>query len=84
MQLTVNEAQNAKTIKDAAVSIPKSFYTGKILGKEIELDTCISNDSLGTALINSLQHQHPLINAWLILSSVSICFLSALFFVIPK
>lgn len=71
----------AKTPKE--ISVPKSFYAGKILDKEIELNQAYYNNDIGTILMDSVQKQHPLINTWLVLSSISICFLSALFFIIP-
>lgn len=84
MRLLADEVVKTKTLGNSAVSIPKSLYAGKILGKEIEIDTCIPSADFGSSLIESLQHQHPVINTWLLLSSISICFLSAIFFVIPQ
>lgn len=81
MQLVINETKKNKTLKDITVSIPNSMYTSKIFGKDIEIDKCYSSGSFKKLFFTEmLTQQHPLISTWLVLSSVSICFLSALLF----
>ena len=84
MQLTIEEAAKKKLLKDAGVSVPKSLYTSKILNNEIGIETCFNKNNLKTNIIESWNKQHPIIHTWLLLSSISICFLSALFFIIPQ
>lgn len=85
MQLTIEEAAKQKLLKDAGISVPKSLYTSKILNsKDIGAEACFIENGLGTKLIESWHKQHPIIHTWLLLSSLSICFLSAIFFIIPK
>jgi hypothetical protein len=83
MQLTIEEAAKKKLFKDAGISVTKSHYTSKILNNEIGIEACCYENNLGTKLVESWNKQHPLIHTWLLLSSMSICFLSALFFIIP-
>lgn len=78
-----NETIKAQAKTPKEISVPKSFYAGKILDKEIELNQSYYTNDIGSILRDSVQTQHPLINTWLVLSSISICFLSALFFIIP-
>lgn len=84
MQLTIEEAAKKKLLKDAGISVPKSLYTSKILNNEIGIEACYIENGLGDKLVESWNKQHPIIHTWLLLSSISICFLSALFFIIPQ
>ena len=85
MQFAIDEKQKNKVINDFAVSIPASIYASKITGKEIEFESKIYTDSIcANAIMDIWNKQHPLIHTWLLLSSISICFLSALLFIILK
>lgn len=79
--ITEKEATKSGSIRNYAVSIPNSIYASKVLGNDIEIDnyTCVGSLSQNT-LLEIWNKQHPLIHTWLILTSISICFLSALFF----
>lgn len=81
MQLKLSEELSSKKIKAPIMSIPNSLSPKNIFAHEI--DNYINRDNYdNSALTEMWNQQHPLINTWLILSSVSICFLSALLFVI--
>lgn len=82
MPLTIEDAAKSKILKDA-VTKPKALYASKIAAPDIEIQNFYADNRIGVVLIDSWNKQHPLIHTWLLLSSVSICFLSALFFVIP-
>lgn len=83
MQLKTGKSMASNTLNDAAMSIPTSF-TSKILGKDIEIAKGNCPDSFSGSSIAEMWNQpHPLIHTWLLLSSISICFLSALFFIFP-
>ncbi len=84
MRLVIDGAQKPRTLNDSAMTVPKSIYASKILAERIELEPCTVESGIGHSLMQSLHQQHPIINTWLLLSSVSICFLSALFFVLPQ
>lgn len=83
MQLTVAEAAKNKLLKDAGMTVPSSTYTSKILGKDIDIDSSYNTQIAGNVLVEIWNKQHPVMHTWLVLSSISICFLSALFFIIP-
>lgn len=81
MQFTVEKTAKTKTLKDSMMSVPNSTYTSKIFGTENEIDKCyLTNASQETTFAEMWFQQHPIINTWLVLSSISICFLSALLF----
>lgn len=82
MQFLLEESAKPKVLRDSAMSIPKSIYANKIANSELEIESCYCSDSAGNVLLNIWGKQHPLIHTWLVLSSVSICFLFVLFFVI--
>lgn len=87
MQFKLEEAVKSdslevKTLKNSAISVPNSLYASKVFGGDLEIDKCYCPSSQGGALIEMWNQQHPLIHTWLVLSSVSICFLSALLFII--
>lgn len=82
MPLTIEDAAKSKILKDAGITKPKGLYATKAAINDIELEKFYSSNKIGVALIESWNKQHPLIHTWLLLSCVSICFLSALFFVI--
>lgn len=83
MQLTIDEARKGVKLKDIAVSVPKSIYSGKILGKDATFDNyCFQDCSCEVQLNQMWTQQHPLILAWLVFSLVSIGFLFPLLFVI--
>lgn len=83
MQFTIEEAAKSKSLRNSAVSIPNSIYTDKLLGKDLEIDLCYCGNDSENILAGIWNKQHPLIHTWLVLSSISICFLSALFFIFP-
>lgn len=83
MPLTIEDAAKSKILKDAGMTKPKTMYSTKIAYPDIEIESLYGNNRIGVVLFESWNKQHPLIHTWLLLSSVSICFLSALFFVIP-
>lgn len=83
MPLTIEDAAKSKILKDAGITKPKGLYATKVAINDIELESLYSNNKIGVVLMESWNKQHPLIHTWLLLSCVSICFLSALFFVIP-
>jgi len=82
MQTTLEEAVNSKTAKNSLMSIPSSFNAGKILGENIAISSKYEEIS-ENPLKGLWDKQHPIIHTWLLLSSVSICFLSAIFFISP-
>lgn len=81
MHFTIEESAKSEISKNSIMSIPKSLYASKILGKDIEMDSCYCANSSEHALLELWNKQHPLIHTWLVLSSISICFLFALFFI---
>lgn len=83
MQTIKREVNVSKTLKESAVSIPSTLYASKIFGKDIEIDSNCCAENLFDATFSTIwDKQHPLIHTWLVLSCVSICFLSALLFII--
>lgn len=82
MQFTTEETAKSKVLKNSVTSIPKSLYSSKIFGNELELDSCYCVNMNQNAILNLLSKQHPLIHTWLFLSSISICFIFALFFIL--
>lgn len=83
MQFILEKGAKPKTLGDSAISIPNSIYTSKIFGKDLDINYCYSSNNTENILSKLLTKQHPLIHTWLVLSSISICFLSALFFIFP-
>lgn len=81
MQFTIQEAVKADVLRNSAMSIPKPIMGSKILNKDIEIDSCCYGNGSGNALFELWNKQHPLIHTWLVISSISICFLFALFFI---
>jgi hypothetical protein len=80
MQLTGDKVLKSDGLKISGISVPKSIYANKIFGKDLELEPCSRGcENTFTELWNN---QHPLIHTWLILSTISICFLSAFLFII--
>lgn len=82
MPFTIAEAK-PKISKNSAMSFPTSIYATNVLGKTIEPNTGSCANTFDNSLLALWNNQHPLIHTWLLLSSISICFLSALFFVFP-
>lgn len=83
MQFTTEKALAPKTPKESAISVPNTLYTSRVLGSDIEIDkTHYTDNFTGSALMEVWNQQHPLIHTWLLISSISICFLSAILFVI--
>lgn len=75
----IAEKSKAMSLRDSAISIP---FASKITGSGINTDAgYVSGDIQKNALMAIWGRQHPLIHAWFVLSSVSIGFLSALFFI---
>lgn len=81
MQTQTNIAKNAIFDKKN-VSVPNALHANKVFASKLE----VKSEKVSSKPINSLailwNNQHPLIHTWLLLSSVSICFLFAVFFVI--
>lgn len=83
MQFTIDNAIKANIIKKSVVSIPSSL-SASVLNRDIELEACCcTSDLQRNAIMEIWDKQHPLIHTWLLLSSISICLLSALFFIFP-
>lgn len=75
----IKSSQNLKS----SISTPNSMYTSSIFRKELEIEPTMLPDSISSSAIFKMWNkQHPLIHTWLLLSSVSIFFLSALFFIV--
>lgn len=80
MQFTIDEAAKTTNLKSQVVSIPNSFSS--ISKRDIDVEACYCTDNFSKNVIMEIWNkQHPIIHTWLLLSSISICFLSALFFV---
>ncbi len=79
-KLVTGGIQKSNKIKE--ITVPKSFYAGKILDKEIKIESNYYDTGLTSVIVDSWNKQHPLMHTWLLLSSVSICFLSAIFFIV--
>lgn len=78
---TFNET---RLIRDAVISVPftsdiKNTCAKAALNAELDLKPCYPDSNTFMQIWNE---QHPIIHTWLLLSSVSICFLFAVFFVI--
>lgn len=69
---------NSSVISVPSLSDIKNTYV-KALNSELDLASCPFN---ANPIHNILNEQHPIINTWLLLSSISICFLSAILFII--
>jgi len=82
MQFILEELKKPRVLRDSAMSIPKPLYSNKAASSELEIDSCYCVSGTGNVLTNIWGKQHPLIHTWLVLSSVSICFLFVLFFVV--
>lgn len=83
MQFTIEKAATSTVSKNSAVSIPNSLSAG-VLRRDVEMEACCYADNFQkNVLMEIWNKQHPLIHTWLLLSSISICFLSALFFIAP-
>lgn len=82
MQFTSENAVKTDVLKKSLVSVPSSFNTGKILGENVDINANYMENS-ENPFKGLWDKQHPLIHTWLLLSSISICFLSALFFIAP-
>lgn len=81
MKLITEEVIKSKVLRDSAMSIPKPFFSKNISSGELEMDSCYCINGASDVLANIWNKQHPLIHTWLVLSSISICFLFVLFFV---
>lgn len=83
MVIKTGEIVTPKSKNNSLASTPNSIYVTKVLGKDVEIESgCNPEITLEDAFANVWTQQHPVINTWLILSSVSICFLSALLLII--
>ena len=82
MKTRTGEIITPKTFNNAMATTPNSLYTSKIFGKDLEIENNYTTDASSATFSEMLSQQHPLINTWLVLSSISICFLSALLFII--
>lgn len=74
--------KKAETLRSSAVSVPKSLYTTKIFGKDVEIDTLYNKGNENNPFYELWNNQHPIMHTWLVLSSISIFFLSAIFFIV--
>jgi len=84
MLISSKEAVKSTSLKKLGMSIPNSLCASKIFYNDLDLETIRNNDCFSGSVLSSIwDKQHPLIHTWLLLSSISICFLSALFFIIP-
>lgn len=76
---TAENKTKQKSLRDSATSIP---FASKVAESNIGADAGYTpGEFQKNVLVSILNRQHPLIHAWLVLSSVSICFLTALFFI---
>lgn len=66
--------------KKSNISVPKSIYGKNIFCKDLEMEPCYC--AANNALSELWNNQHPLIHTWLILTSLSLCFLSAFLFIV--
>lgn len=83
MLIKTGEIATPKSKNNSLASTPNSIYATKVLGKDVEIESGYNPEiTLEDAFASVWTQQHPVINTWLILSSVSICFLSALLFII--
>jgi hypothetical protein len=81
MQFIIEDAVKSRTLKDSAISIPNSHYTSKILEKNIEVNLGYLESKIRKSTIMEMwDKQHPLIHTWLLISSISICCLSAVLY----
>ena len=84
MLITKKEAVKPASLKKLGMTVPNSLCASKIFSNDNDIETITTIDCFnGSAILNILDKQHPLIHTWLLLSSISICFLSALFFIFP-
>lgn len=81
MQFTIEDSVKTEVLRNSAMSIPKPFFGSKILNKDLEIESCCYENGSGKVLLELWNKQHPLIHTWLVISSISICFLFALFFI---
>lgn len=73
-----------RLVRDAVISVPfvsdiKNTCAKTALNTDIDLAPCFPAPN---ALMQIWNEQHPIIHTWLLLSSISICFLFAVFFII--
>lgn len=73
-----------RLVRDAVVSVPFSSDVKNVCAKtafnaEVDIAPCFPAPN---ALVQIWNEQHPIIHTWLLLSSISICFLFAVFFII--
>lgn len=81
----ISENKVANNLRNAAMSIPKSICVQEIT-QNLESDISFCKDQFNftkSSFKELLNTPHPLIHTWLLLSTISICFLSALFFIFP-
>lgn len=84
MLITTKNAVKHVSIKKSGMSIPSTLSANNIFGSDFDIETLRAPETMdGSAILKMWDKQHPLIHTWLLLSSISICFLSALFFIIP-
>lgn len=82
MQSVINQATKPRSLRESMMTVPKAIYGTKVLNTDLETDSGYRSDFSADSLSNMLSKQHPLIFTWLILSCISICFLSAWLFVL--
>lgn len=81
MQFIIEDAVKSRTLKDSAMTIPNSLYTSKMLEKNFEVNAGYFDlKAHKNTLIDMWDKQHPLIHTWLVITSTSICLLSALLY----
>ncbi|MDD3436585.1 MAG: hypothetical protein PHC64_05480 [Candidatus Gastranaerophilales bacterium] len=80
MQLTGEKLVMSEVLKKSAVTMPEEFYGDTVFERSSEKKSFYTENENTIAEI--WNNQHPLIHTWLILSSISICFLSAFLFMV--
>ena len=85
MLITTKKAVNTTSIRNIGMTIPGSLSANKIFSNDLDIKSFDKAECIdGNIILKMFDNQHPLIHTWLLLSSISICFLSALFFIIPQ
>ena len=81
MQTKLRDAAVESCLKISGVSRPDSMNCRHIFEKSLVNAPIVCGESVLSEIWNK---QHPLIHTWIVLSSISISFLSALFFIFPQ
>lgn len=78
-------SEKSRFLGSSVMSVPsisdiKHGYQKMAFNSDLDLKSCYSG---GNSIMDIWNEQHPIIHTWLLLSSISICFLSAIFIMIP-